>query len=222
MISSGTKIPDQRLVWDDWHRTHVNASPSSQANGLIRTFLRELPHPSSKLRVLEVGCGQGREAISLARAGLTVSALDLSPLAIGMARSNALSANVPVDFREHDLVAGLPYAAAQFHGIFAHLSLHYFDDATTKEIFNELARVSTENAVLLFTVRSVFDHFYGQGDRIDDKLFCHEGHLRGFFNTGYFRESLSQWTVGLTEYYEVNTERKLNPGSFLKILAHRT
>lgn len=84
-----------------------------------------------------------------------------------------------------------------------------------------LARVCTGNAVLLFTVRSIFDHFYGQGDRVDDKLFCYEGHLRGFFDGDYFRDTLSQWSVDSSEYYEVHTERKLNPGSFLKILAHR-
>lgn len=222
MLSSETQIPDQRLIWDDWHRSHINASPSGQAASLIRTFLKGLPQSLSKPHVLEVGCGQGREAIGLARTGLQVSALDLSPLAIAMARSNALSAGVSVDFREHDIATGIPYPAGRFAGVFAHLSLHYFDDATTKEIFNELARVTVEGAALLFTVRSVYDHFYGQGDRIDDKLFCHEGHLRGFFDDDYFRESLSQWVVESTEYYEVHTERKLNPGSFLKVLARRT
>jgi SAM-dependent methyltransferase len=221
MDTSGTVVPDQRLIWDDWHRSHLNASPSAQAELLIQEFLTELPPPSREPRILEVGCGQGREAISLAKAGLTVSAFDLSPLAIRMARENALSAQVPVDFREHDLARELPYADGQFDGVFAHLSLHYFDDAATKEIFNDLARVSSPDAVLLFTVRSVFDHFYGQGDQVDDKLFCHEGHLRGFFDDDYFRTALSQWSVDSTEYYEVQTERKLNPGKFLKVLARR-
>lgn len=222
MTSSSIKVPDQRTIWDDWHRSHINASPSNQAESLIQTFLKEIPWPARGLPVLEVGCGQGREAISLARAGLSVSAFDLSPLAIALARSNAMAACVPVNFRQHDMTETLPYPAGHFGGIFAHLSLHYFEDTATQVIFNELARVSADNAVLLFTVRSVFDHFYGMGDRIDDKLFCYEGHLRGFFDGDYFYNTLSQWSVEATEYYEVNTERKLNPGSFLKILAHRS
>jgi SAM-dependent methyltransferase len=221
MTSSSTRIPDQRQIWDDWHKSHINASPSSQADSLVQTFLTEIQPPPEGQRVLEVGCGQGREAISLANAGLSVSALDLSPLAIDMARANATSVRTPIDFLQHDLAASLPYPSDEFSGIFAHLSLQYFDDVTTREIFDELARVSTKGAVLLFTVRSVFDHFYGQGDRVDDKLFCYEGHLRGFFDDDYFRETLSQWSVDSTEYYEVRAERKLNPGNFLKIVAHR-
>jgi cyclopropane fatty-acyl-phospholipid synthase-like methyltransferase len=54
-------------------------------------------------RVLDVGCGGGREAVLLARRGFDVTAVDFSPTALGMARANAEAARVAVEFIQDDL-----------------------------------------------------------------------------------------------------------------------
>jgi 2-polyprenyl-3-methyl-5-hydroxy-6-metoxy-1,4-benzoquinol methylase len=53
-------------------------------------------------RVLDVGCGTGVVAITAARAGARVTALDLTPPLLERARENATIANVDVDWREGD------------------------------------------------------------------------------------------------------------------------
>ncbi|MEM7245098.1 MAG: class I SAM-dependent methyltransferase [Acidobacteriota bacterium] len=50
-------------------------------------------------RLLDLGCGEGRKALWLARRGWEVTGVDLSPTAIAWARENAESAGLPVDFR---------------------------------------------------------------------------------------------------------------------------
>lgn len=49
-------------------------------------------------RVLEIGCGNGRNAIFMARQGCQVEALDISMEAIEWARANAAKQNVTVNF----------------------------------------------------------------------------------------------------------------------------
>jgi SAM-dependent methyltransferase len=49
-------------------------------------------------RVLDVGCGAGTDAIFLARRGCTVTGLDISSEAIGIARRRAAEAGVGVEF----------------------------------------------------------------------------------------------------------------------------
>jgi len=213
-------VPDQRVIWDDWHRTHTSASRSSNAHTLIDEFVDLLPHAGDP-RILEVGCGQGREAIELARRGLAVDAIDLSPLAVSLARENAQKAGVPVTVIEHDASELLPYEDYRFAGIFAHLSLHYFDETTTRKIFAELARVTTPEGGILFTVRSVRDRFYGRGNQVDENLFCFEGHIRGFFDKQHVRSLLVDWDECSEEYYDIVGERRDNPGSFLKVTAKR-
>ncbi len=64
-------------------------------------------------RVLDVATGTGVVAITAARAGATVSGLDLSPELIERARVNASVAAVDVEFVDGDVEA-LPYADASF------------------------------------------------------------------------------------------------------------
>lgn len=64
-------------------------------------------------RVLDVGTGTGVAAITAARRGATVAALDLSPVLLDQARQSAALAKVDVSFTEGD-VERLPYADASF------------------------------------------------------------------------------------------------------------
>lgn len=52
---------------------------------------------------LDLGCGDGRDAIFLARHGFDVTAVDFSPTAIKMARRNVQEAGVPVTVVQDDL-----------------------------------------------------------------------------------------------------------------------
>jgi 2-polyprenyl-3-methyl-5-hydroxy-6-metoxy-1,4-benzoquinol methylase len=73
--------------------------------------------------VLDVGCGTGVVAITAARLGARVSALDLSPQLLERARENARIAAVNVDFHEGD-AEQLPFADAEFDVVvsqFAHI-----------------------------------------------------------------------------------------------------
>ncbi|GAA0473349.1 transferase [Actinoplanes capillaceus] len=54
--------------------------------------------------VLDLGCGTGELAISLARRGHQVTAVDISSVAIERARTKAVAAAVTVDFRVCDVI----------------------------------------------------------------------------------------------------------------------
>jgi SAM-dependent methyltransferase len=79
-------------------------------------------------RVLELGCGHGRNAIYLASLGCSVDAVDFSARAIGWARERATSAGAPVDFRccsvfDAAFTAG-SYDLVYDSGCFHHLPPH--------------------------------------------------------------------------------------------------
>lgn len=54
-------------------------------------------------RAVDLGCGTGREAIYLAGKGFEVTGVDISPTAIRMAKQDAVSQGVDVDFVVDDL-----------------------------------------------------------------------------------------------------------------------
>jgi SAM-dependent methyltransferase len=212
-------IPDQDLFWDRWHETHTTAGQGSHGDDALKIFADHLPS-GRRLRVLELGCGQGKQAIHLASSGHYVSAFDRSSVAIAAAQQNAADAGVAVEFSEHDMTYDLPYQDQFFAGAFSHLSLHYFDDALTQEIFSELARVLQPGGLLFFTVRSTRDPFYGLGDWLSRDMYCHDGHVRRFFDREFVLKELADWDVHIAEYYKIGGDRRANPGIYLRVLAN--
>lgn len=63
--------------------------------------------------LLDVGCGTGVVAVTAARVGAQVKALDLSPVLLERARWNAGTAGIAIEFTEGD-VEELPYSDASF------------------------------------------------------------------------------------------------------------
>jgi 2-polyprenyl-6-hydroxyphenyl methylase/3-demethylubiquinone-9 3-methyltransferase len=65
----------------------------------VRTRFIAEHAPLQGQRVLDVGCGGGLLAESLARAGAQVTAIDLAPAMIEVARMHAASAGLTIDYR---------------------------------------------------------------------------------------------------------------------------
>lgn len=97
----------QREMWASFAPTAMfTTPPAARLVGFAQV--------ASGQAVLDVGCGTGVVAITAARAGARVSALDLTPELLEHARHNADIARLPgIDWREGDAEA-LPYADASF------------------------------------------------------------------------------------------------------------
>ena len=57
---------------------------------------------------LDLGCGEGADAVWLARRGWTVTGVDVSAVALARAAAHASDAGVDVEFQRHDLGGGFP------------------------------------------------------------------------------------------------------------------
>lgn len=81
-----------------------------------------------RVRVLELGCGPGRNAVWLAQQGCVVDAVDLSPAAIAWGRERAADAAVDVTFHRADIFRwtppAQPYDVVVDSGCFHHLPPH--------------------------------------------------------------------------------------------------
>ena len=99
-------------------------------------------------RVLDVACGTGVVAVTAARAGATVSGLDLAPALLERARHNASLAAVAIDFTEGDVEA-LPYADAEFDVVTSQFG-HMFGPRPTIAI-GEMLRVLKPGGRIAFS-----------------------------------------------------------------------
>ena len=100
------------------------------------------------MRVLDVGCGTGVVAITAARLGAIVTAIDLTPQLLDRARENARLAQVQVDWHEGD-VESLPFEDGRFDAVVSQFG-HIF--APRPEVtVSEMLRVLRPGGTLGFS-----------------------------------------------------------------------
>jgi magnesium-protoporphyrin O-methyltransferase len=99
-----------RTAAEAWSRLTSDA-PVSRIRATVRegrdrmrgTLLSWLPDDMRGMRLLDAGCGTGMLTLEAAKRGAEVTAIDLSPTLVGLARDR-LPGNLKVDFRVGDML----------------------------------------------------------------------------------------------------------------------
>ena len=124
-----------RIGYDKWAEIY-----DSEDNPLIALEEPEVRRQLGAVRgmhVADVGCGTGRHAVDLARAGALVTALDFSE---GMLqRARAKSAGLGIQWIAHDLHTPLPLPPGDFDRVICCLVLEHITQL--KHLFAELGRI---------------------------------------------------------------------------------
>lgn len=104
-----------------WNERYTAAAElyGAEPNQFVAAALSGL----SPRRVLDLGCGQGRNSVWLAAQGHTVTGLDLSEVGIEQARRLASQVGVPVEFAVRDVVGDYSPAAAYDLVLLSYLQL---------------------------------------------------------------------------------------------------
>lgn len=98
--------------------------------------------------MLDVCCGTGVVAITAAKRGANVSALDLCPILLNHAKENAFIAGVTIDFKEAD-VENIPYDDNSFDAVLSQFG-HLF--APRPEVtIKEMLRVLKPGGIIAFS-----------------------------------------------------------------------
>lgn len=97
-------VPSEAAEWDERY-SGADRVWSGEPNGALVREVAALP-PG---RVVDIGCGEGADAIWLASSGWDVTALDVSEVALDRARSRAVAAGTAVTWLHSGLLeANLP------------------------------------------------------------------------------------------------------------------
>ena len=126
------------VLADEFART--NATPWPELNELMSAFLVRLPE---RARVLDAGCGPGRDTRSLRARGARVVGLDLS---FGMLRSESLSGAAQADMR------ALPVADAAVDGVWCQAALLHIPRTEVPGVLAGFARVTRPGGALHLAV----------------------------------------------------------------------
>ncbi len=181
-----SQIPDQIPIWDQKHEkgdhTTLRGVPSPLAERAVEYFADES-------RILELGCGVGRDAVYFAQCGHEVVATDGSATVI---KQNKMLINQSgVTFEKLDMRQTFPYNSESFNVVYANLSLHYYSDEKTREILKEMTRVLKLGGLLVFACKS-YDSLHNTGREIEPNIIISPtGATLHLFSVNYVDELLA-------------------------------
>ena len=152
----------------------LGTSPSPFAR-----MLRSVLAPGA--RVLELGCGEGRDSVFFATCGCDVTAVDVSAAGLRKAERLAQSAGVEVRWVHGDAARYVP--TGQFDFVYSCGAIHYVPRRLRAGLLARLKAATSGigvHAHLVFTDRSVYVE---KNERID------------YFTAGELRRDYADWLV---------------------------
>lgn len=122
------------VEWNEFYSERKYKAPFVIQNRLPDENLVEILNNYQIKSALELGCGEGRNAIYMAKNDVTVSAVDLSDKAINNAKIFANENSVSVDFKcgnvfdmQFENLFDFVYDSGMFHHLAPHRRLSYLD-----------------------------------------------------------------------------------------------
>jgi ubiquinone/menaquinone biosynthesis C-methylase UbiE len=121
----------------DYERNGINLSAETELN-----IFTQLLKP--KARILDLGCGFGRELLAFTQHGFDTYGIDASKELLKLAKKRAPKASIQLA----DLRDKLPFENDYFDGIWARNSLHHLNSVDIKKTLQEIKRVLNSNGIL--------------------------------------------------------------------------
>jgi len=179
--------------------------PAKVAANLFKT--------ENKLRILELGSGQGRDSLFYARSGFDVTVLDYSDAGLQEIRKKAEAAGVADRIRTlvHDVRRPLPFESASFDAVYSHM-LYCMALASPElaALSAEIWRVLVPGGLNVFTVRTKQDAHYGTGIHRGEDMYEVGGFIVHFFDRAKVEEvSRAFEIVSIQEFEEGGLPRRL-------------
>lgn len=82
-----------------------------------------------------------------------------------------------------------------FEIVYSHLSVHYFTQKITKQIFSEIYRVLKPKGIVAILVNSTFDPEYGTGMELEEDYFEIDSVRKRFFKVDSMKSFVQEFQV---------------------------
>ena len=199
--------------WNKFYSRKQSRKPSTFARFVNKKFLKK---NLGEKKLIDIGCGSGRDSFFFAKKIYSVTSLDKSNVIIKNNNYFAKENNfVNVNFIRSDVNKKNVLNKKKYDYIYLRFFMHAIDYFTQKKLFKLLNRISKKNSsLLMFEFRTINDPLINKG-KIISKYERINNHYRRFINSkDFIKEIMKIIDCKLIYKYEgrgISKVKKDNP-----------
>ncbi len=173
-----------------------------------------LKNNKKRLKILDLGCGQGRDSIYFYERGFDVTAIDFSGAALTTLENKKIQV-IQQDIRDLSI-----FEDNVFEVVCSNLVLHFFSDREMQTIIDEMYRILKPSGIFMFTVKNQHDKWYGKDKNVGEDAFLSNGITRYYRTKAAMRSFLNRFIL---IQFEEGTHRMFNDklSAYWKIVARK-
>ena len=164
--------------WNRYYNNEVKFKESSFARFVSRYIGR-----SKKKKIIDIGCGNGRDSIFFCKKGYVVTGIDISKIDI---KKNSILKNKNLFFLNFDIENDT--TSKKFDIIYSRFFIHALTNKGEKKFIELVNKIKTKNTLVFLEFRNSKDEIFNKlKDRKHNKFVNFgKGHYRRIINTKEF------------------------------------
>jgi len=162
---------------------------------LVAEITRNIMEQREFKRVLDGGCGYGRDCIYLAKKGFDAVGIDVSAEALRLAREWANNEGLAVGFRHMD-ITDTNFEDFSFDTVIMFNTFHFMLEKPRKKAIGEIYRILKNGGILAQAMFSRKEKGFGEGLEVEKNTFEFKpGRPVHFFSEEEIRRAFGQFTI---------------------------
>ena len=171
-----------KKYWTDYYKT----DNAPQKPSYFAMDIADMLHPNKKM--LELGCGNGRDSIFFSEKGIYVTAIDQAESSI----NNLSKKYSDIKFLADDFVSTEQFNIDTYDYIYSRFSIHSINFEQENILLNKAYKSLNKGGKIFIEVRSIKDEFYGRGKKIGKNEYIYQGHYRRFIDKNEIEKNMKE------------------------------
>ncbi|MGN9134000.1 adenylyl-sulfate kinase [Clostridium sp. HCP1S3_B4] len=169
--------------WNNFYKSnnYEIAKQSSFANYILK-------YTEKNKKLIDLGCGNGRDSKFFASKGIKVYGVDSSEWTINKLNSDNIGKNCI--FICDDFVSSKNLFLQKYDYCYSRFTLHAINEKQENELLFNIKKALNKNGYFFVEARTINDEIYGKGRKIGRNEYIYEDHYRRFINVKEFKEKI--------------------------------
>jgi tellurite methyltransferase len=177
-----------------WNELYSKENYFGTGQTILANSAKELIDKYHFQKILELGCGQGRDSVFFAKYGYDVTATDISENAINFVKKIKNESNLKnLNLFVHDTKKPFDFLNKKFDLIYSNLALQFFNLSQLDSIFFNISNLMNDDSLFLFSTKKPGDKYFNFGNKISDHAFEYKGITRFFFDKSELEDVLKNY-----------------------------